>query len=197
MITMKQILLLVFVVFLSKATFAQRDIYLKLDKAESQYQKRDYKKALRTLNKRTSIRNESGYWCGNAAFDYNRNVNLLKANIYIKQEEYEDARTALNSIYLSNDNIDSIIIVTYQLEFGNDSLSKKFDSTLTNATIKCEASECYVIIPLSKENKMEFKMPLLRYSMILGKERTEEALLRMWIDEFRKSDNLELIKEKS
>jgi hypothetical protein len=196
---MKEILLLVLIVFISEAASAQIDIYSRLNKAESQYQKGKYNKALRTLNRRMSRSERSVSWCGNAALDLLRNINMLKANIYIKQKKYEDARLALNSIDLNSykDNIDSLIIVTYQLEFGKKYLSDMVDSTLTNATIKCEASDCYAVIPLSVENQMEFKIPLLKYTMILGNGSTEDALLRMWIDEFGKSKNLELLKEKS
>lgn len=91
-------------------------------------------------------------FCENAWLEANRAINLLRANIYIDKKEYQLARNYLDSISSEfvGDNLDSIRIRTFQMEYGKDSLSSMIDSSLLNTKEECgEYYFCYIIIPLT------------------------------------------------
>ena len=191
----KTSLILLFVI-LSLNSFAQLDLYSILAKAEQEYKNGNFKKALRKLQLVENKSFRSKGFCGNALLDYDRLRNLLKVKIFIKQNEYDKARIVLNSmIYeLPNDNLDSLKVITYQLQFGSDSLSKMFDFSLKSATIECvNKFNCFVLLPLSNGTQMKFKIPT-SYNLILGRKNDEESKLNLWIEKFHNTISLNLIK---
>lgn len=183
-------------IFLSLAlpTFAQKGFKV-IHKAEKKYDNRQNKKALKLLSKAEKM--NYGF-CGNAWMDADRAINLLRAKIYIDQENYQLARNSLDSIgwEYKGDNLDSIRIRTYQLEYGKDSLSNMIDTSFTNTKIECGDYDCFVIMPLSNGENLKLKVtPISNSDLIFIDD--EKKKLEIWITRFKESQNYELIKEKS
>jgi len=191
---LKHILSLFFLFILALPIFAQEGFKV-IHKAEQKYENGQNKKALKLLSKAEKM--NYGF-CGNAWTDADRAINLLRAKIYIDQENYQLARNSLDSIgwEYKGDNLDSIRIRTYQLEYGKDSLSNVIDTSFTNTKIECEDYDCFVIMPLSNGENLKLKVnPMSNSDLIFIDD--EKKKLELWIARFKESQNYKLIKEKS
>ena len=191
---LKYILSLFFLLSLALPTFAQNG-FIEIHKAEQKYENGQNKKALKLLSNAEKM--NYGF-CGNAWMDADRAINLLRAKIYIDQEDYQLARNSLDSIGLEykGDNLDSIRIRTYQLEYGKDALSNMIDTSFTNTKMECGEHECFVIIPLTDGENLKLKVnPMTNSDLILIDD--EKKKLEIWIARFKESQNYKLIKEKS
>jgi len=191
---LKHILSLFLLLSLALPTFAQKGFKV-INKAEIKYKNGQNKKALKLLSNAEKM--NFGF-CGNAWMDADRAINLLRAKIYIQQENYRLARNSLDSIgwAYKGDNLDSIRIRTYQMEFGKESLSKMIDSSLINTMVKCGEYDCYVIIPLSNGKEIKLKPnPMSNFDLIYLDDEKKKA--EKWVFRFKDSDNYKLIKEKS
>lgn len=165
-----------------------------IKKAERKYEAGKEKAALRLLNRAEKL--DYGF-CGNSWIGANRSICLLKARIYMDSDKYLEARNSLNSILWEHedDNLDSIRIRTYQLQFGKMKVSEGMDLALKNAYLESDESDCYVIMPMNGlACDFRFKMnPMNSLFVIAGKDKYEE--LKSWIEEFHSSGNYKLAKE--
>ena len=187
--------ILIFLVFfcLTLKTFAQEGFKV-IYKAEVKYENGQHERALKLL---TKAENMNYGFCGNAWMDANRAINLLRAKIYIDNKEYQMARNSLDSInweYLE-DNLDSIRIRTYQMEYGKDSLSSMIDASLVNTNVECGESDCYVIIPLTNGKLIRMKFCLFNSNLMYIADASKKK--EMWVTWFKETENYKLIKEKS
>lgn len=187
--------ILIFLVFFSLTlqTFAQEGFKV-IRKAEHKHENGQNERALKLLSK---AENMNYGFCGNAWMDANRAINLLRAKIYIDKKEYQMARNSLDSIgweYLG-DNLDSIRIRTYQMEYGKDSLSSMIDSSLVKTRIECGENDCYAIIPLTNGKVMRMKFSPFKSNLIYMADESKKT--ERWVIWFKESENYKLIKEKS
>ncbi len=186
--------ILIFLVFfcLTLQIFAQRG-YKVIYKAERKYEKGHYKKALKLLSK---AENMNYGFCG-TWMEADRAINLLRAKIYINKKEYQLASNSLDSIGRGHagDNLDSIRIRIYQMEYGKDSLSRMIDSALVNTRVECVEENCFAMIPLMNGKAIKMKGNLFNSELIFMndvKKKTE-----IWVKAFKESEHYKLIKEKS
>ncbi|UII25823.1 hypothetical protein LVD15_21350 [Fulvivirga maritima] len=193
---MKKLKILFFVLLLIELnvpTYAQKGFGVIL-KAGQKYEDGQYKKALKLLAK--AERMDYGF-CGNAWEGSERAINLLRTKIYINQENYQLARKCLNSIGLEykGDNLDSIRIRTYQMEYGKDSLSNMIDLSFNNTKVVCRENDFFVIIPLTNGEKIELKInPIFNFDLIHMDDENEKVA--KWIGSFKESENYKLIQER-
>ncbi len=165
--------------------------YEVIDKAEKLYERGRYTKAL-VLLKRAENMNYG--FCGNAWMSAHRSIGLLRSSIYIEQGKYQRARNTLDSLLslYPDDNGDSIRIVSYQLEYGKDTLSKYIDEGLENVRFHDVDFLLFVEIPLSNGIIIRLKPQILEVSRLYTKNRNEQ--IPYWREEFKKSSNYKLIK---
>ncbi len=190
---MKGVVIILVFFTLPLQTFAQKGFKV-IRKAENKFQNGRNDRALNLLSK---AENMNYGFCGNAWMDADRAINLLRAKIYIDKREYQMARNSIDSIsweYLG-DNLDSIRIKTYLMEYGKDSLSAMLDSSLVSTKVECGEYDCYAIIPLinGKVIRMKFN-PFMSDLTYMDDERKK---IEMWVPWFRDSENYKMIKEKS
>lgn len=189
--SLKNTFFLVLLLSITLSSYAQKPFKV-IHKAERKFENGQNKRALKLLSKAEKM--NLGF-CGTWD-NRDKAINLLRAKIYVDQKEYQLARNSIDSIAFWSmiDNLDSIIIRTYQMEYGKDSLSNMVDSSLINTKVVCRDYDCYALIPLTngKEIKMKISIsnPNLRY-LNDNREKAEE-----WIKEFKESENYKLIKEK-
>ena len=189
----KSIFFLLVFFSLTLPSFAQKG-YKVIRKAEKKHQYGQNDRALKLLSKAENM--NYGFF-GNAWLEANRAINLLRAKIYIDKKEYQLARNYLDSISSEfvGDNLDSIRIRTFQLEYGKDSLSSMIDSSLLNTKEECEASYfCYIIIPLT--NGKTIRMTSNSFDPNIMIESDERKKIEIWLAWFKGSENYKLIKEK-
>lgn len=164
-------------------------------KAEKSYENKNYSKTLKLL---LNAENRDYGFCGNAWIEANHEINKLRAEVYINQGEYQLARSSLDSILYEfiGDNLDSIKIRTYQMEFGKESLIKIIDSSLLRVSIiESEIGDFYIIIPLLGLESKEIKLkvyPMKIFEVIVMHEESKRNI--MWLESFRKTSNYRLIK---
>ena len=160
--------------------------YKVIDRAEAKYQKGKYDKALRLLNKAEKM--DYGF-CGNAWIEADMAIMDLRVSIYMAKKEYQKVRNSLDSSGLGfTEYSDSIRIVTYQMEYGKDSLAKMIDSSLQNINIRYINDICIADIQLTNGDFIQLKSPWILFS-----KSTEENKAK-WLFAFRKSRNYRLIK---
>ena len=190
---MKRILFYIVFLSLSLQIYAQKGCKM-IRKAEHKYENGHNDRALKLLSK---AENMNYGFCGNASMDANRTINLLKAKIYINKKEYQMARNSLDSIGWEHigDNLDSIRIRTYQMEYGKDSLSNMIDSSLVNTKVDCREYECYSIITLTNGIVLKLNVNSINNNLIYLAE--EKKKVEIWVTWFKESENYKLIKEKS
>ncbi len=129
-----------------------------IQKAESNVNEGNSKKALKLLNKAEKM--DYGF-CGNAYIEAENRIDFLRSMIYLKNKNYELARASLDSIvwFSERNDIDSIKVWTYQQELGSKYLNRIIDSSLKKSIVKCNENDCYGIIPLkNKETTLKFKI---------------------------------------
>lgn len=178
---------------LSLQIYAQEGFKM-IRKAEHKYENGHNNSALKLLSK---AENMNYGFCGNASMDANRAINLLKAKIYINKKEYQMARNSLDSIGWEHisDNLDSIRIRTYQMEYGKDSLSNMIDSSFVNTKVDCRECDCYSIITLTNGKVLKLKVNSIKNNLICLAE--EKKKVEFWVTWFIESENYKLIKDKS
>ena len=187
-----KLILLLLTLTISLHAFSQNGFEL-ISKAENRYAHGHTNSALRLLDKAEKV--NYGF-CGNAWSDAKRAIILLRAEIYIQQQEYQLARNSVDAIsygYLK-DNFDSIRIRTYQMEYGKDSLSSMIDTSLVNAKVECEGYDCFALIPLTNGKAVKLKLEPT-YELIVTDDTTKKA--EIWVSWFKKSENFKLLLEKS
>ena len=169
-------------------------------KAERKNENGQNERALKLLSK---AENMNIGFCYSISIDANRAINLIRAKIYIDKKEYQMARNSLDSICLEyfddwkylRDNLDSIRIRTYQMEYGKDSLSSMIDSSLVNTKVKCEYYSCIAIIPLKNGKEIKMRFNQINFDLMFMDD--EKQKVEIWVDRFKKSENYKLIKENS
>lgn len=179
--------------FLSFFQYAHaQDGFKVIRKAQRKYDIGLNKKALKLLEKADNM--DYGF-CGNAWMDANREINTLRATIYIDQKQYQLARNSLDSIFWEypNDNFDSIRIRTYQFEFGKDSLAQLFDSSLDDVKIECSEFACFFDFPLRNGQTMRLKLSSVNNFELFSEEKDDEERLQKWLERFRASENYKMI----
>jgi hypothetical protein len=135
-------------------------------------------------------------FCGNAWGAANSSINLLRAKIYMKQQKFQLVRSSLDSIgwNYGTDNIDSIKIRSYQLEFGRTYLRNTIDSALLHAQIDCNTYDCFLNLPLSNGSTVRMKTNSELFLNLLYLK-TDQQKVAFWLEHFRKSQSYQIIKE--
>ena len=151
----KVILILFLFTNLNLVKLYSQNSYNDLVKAEKLLEKGNHKKALRKLDDAIKHKNCT---CGNCEYEINYQTNLMRYKIYSKLSKYEQARNALDSIYYSTEQIDSLKIVTYKLQLGEKKLKRIIDSSIKNSKIECENEICFALIPYEKNSYLKFKL---------------------------------------
>ena len=169
-----------------------------IEKAEKKFERKHYRKTLLLLNQAE----EMNYgFCGNAWMDANRSINLLRVRVHLAQKNYQLARNSLDSIAFEyrDDHFDSIIVRTYQLEIGVDSLSNMIDQSLKNTFFISEKLDWFALIPLTNgvdTLRFKIKSDNLRFLFdTMNYEQNQERLYKVWLDEFLTTDTYILIKQ--
>jgi hypothetical protein len=193
MIDLKYVLIFLVFFNLILQTFAQKGFKV-IHKAEQKYEDGQNKRALELLSKAEKM--NYGF-CGNARMGAKRAINLLRTKIYINKKEYQLARNSLDSIgwEYKGDNLDSIKIRTYQMEYGKDSLSNMIDSSLVNTKVECEEYDCFAIIALKNGKEIKMKVNPIDFDLIYISDEKKKA--EIWVNWFKESENYKLIKEKN
>ena len=172
---------------------AQRGFHV-IRKAERKYEAGKRKAALRLLNRAEKL--DYGF-CGNSWIEANRSIWLLRSRVYLESGKYLKARNSLDSISweYKGDNLDSIRIRIYQLEFGKMKVSQGIDFAIKKARLECKELECYVIMPM-KGLDYDFRFKMNSMDSVISVARNDKDVsLKGWIDEFHSSGNYELAKE--
>lgn len=188
-----KVIFLIFLLGYSGFTYGHKGFEI-IRKAEEKFEKGESKKALKLLKK--AEKKDYGF-CGNAVLTASRSINLLRAKIYMNQGEYEKARNSLNLIYAeySEDNIDSIRIRTYQMEFGKEVLGGMVGSLENTHIEEEEDGYFYVKIPLQNGIEMRLKIAS-KESLPYMLEENKDKRAKMWVEKFKTSDNYKLLKGK-
>jgi hypothetical protein len=162
-------------------------------KAQKKYEHTKYKKALHLLDKAEHM--DYGF-CANAWGAANSSINLLRAKIYMEQQKFQLVRNSLDSIdwNYGTDNIDSIKIRSYQLEFGRTYLRNTIDSALLHAQIDCNTYDCFLNLPLSNGSTIRMKTNSELFLNLLYLK-TDQQKVAFWLEHFRKSQSYQIIKE--
>jgi len=187
---MKFIILSLFLINIKFELCAQKGFKI-IQKAEQKYLDGNYSKSMKLLDKADKM--DYGF-CGNAWMDAYKAIHFLRAQNYIKTKNYQLARNHLDSIQ-SQDNYDSIRIITYQLELGKDSLRKMIDASLEKAFISCIDYTCYANIPLTNgKTILKLKINLIQNRDIVS-ETDDRKKRELWLNKFLSSNNYKMIFE--
>lgn len=179
----KIILILFLFTNLNLVKLYSQNSYNDIVKAEKLLEKGDYKKALRKIN--NAIKNKN-CTCGNCEWEINYQTNIIRYKIYLKLSDYEQARNALDSIYYSTELIDSLKIVTYKSQLGEEKLKNIIDSSINNSKIECENEICFAFIPYGTDSYLKFKLNFYLISEYLySSEKPTD--IQIWNDYFLNS----------
>ncbi len=173
------------------AMFGQEGFRL-IDKAEERYKAGDYVRALLLLDRAAA---EDYGFCGNARIDADNSIAKLRAKIYMDQKQYDLVRKVADSLWFND--MDSLKIVTYQLEIGKDSLSNMIDSSLVHAFIDFHCAEnCWAYIPLTNgKDTLCFKVSRQIAIRMSYRSMTAEEMLNLWKAEFTGSKKYGWLKQ--
>ncbi|MCB9261329.1 MAG: hypothetical protein H6607_02980 [Flavobacteriales bacterium] len=166
--------------------------FMLLDKAEKNVTKGKNEKALKQITEAETC----GYCtCGLCVMQVNEKANLLRYEIYKRLGEHKLSRQSLDSIYTSNNTIDSLKVLSYQMEFGKEFLSNKIDSALIKSKITCDEHDCFVQIPLDEGGKeIRLKIGFVE-SFQIQKIESETDRIEKWREQFNQSNIYKMIKE--
>ena len=151
----KIILILFLFTNLNLVKLYSQNSYNDIVKAEKLLEKGNYKKALRKID--NAIKNKN-CTCGNCEWEINYQTNIIRYKIYSKLLDYEQARNALDSIYYSTEQIDSLKIVTYKSQLGEEKLKNIIDSSINKSKIECKNEICFALIPYENNSYLKFKL---------------------------------------
>ena len=136
-------------------------------------------------------------FCGNAWMAASKGINILRCQNYLELEQYDLARTYLDSIYSFKTilQIDSLRWKSYQLELGADSLSSIIDNSLENSVYVDSVFYHLVYIPLPNENNLaKFTVNYQTIRAYRNENNSTETIKEYWISEFKKSSLYAMIK---
>lgn len=176
----------------SESLQAQRGFRL-IEKAEKEVESTRYRKALKLLKK---AEKEDYGICGNAGLTAQFEIDSLKFIVFYQLIDYEAARKSLDSLlsFGKRDDLDSLKIITYQAECGNEILKQTIDTSLSGAYVECSEYDCYGNIPIEKTEKIiRLKIHGDYFKYMFVEDNTERN--NLWIDEFRESEAYKLIKQ--
>jgi hypothetical protein len=157
--------------------------YNDLVKAEKLFEKGNYKKALLKIGDAIKHKNCT---CGNCEWEINYQTNIIRFKIYSKLSDYEQARNALDSIYYSTEQIDSLKIITYKVQLGKEKLKNIIDSSINKSKIECENEICFALIPFENDSYLKFKLNIDLISKYLySSEKPKDS--QIWNDYFLNS----------
>jgi hypothetical protein len=179
----KIILILFFFTNLNVVKLYSQNSYNDIVKVEKLLEKGNYKKALRKINNAIKHKNCT---CGNCEWEINYKTNIIRFKIYSKLSDYEQARNALDSIYYSTEQIDSLKIITYKFQLGKEKLKNIIDSSINKSKIECENEICFALIPYENDSYLKFKLNLDLISKYLySSEKPKDS--QIWNDYFLNS----------
>jgi hypothetical protein len=165
-----------------------------IKRAEQKFENGNSKRALKLLLK---AEQNKDVFCGTAAFQKDNAIGVLRARIYVAAKAYSEARRALQQPHVFGQNVDSLTILSYQLEFGADVLKQNIDKGLDNSYISYNESLeiYYVCVPITKDLVIQFNTFFFNHS-IEPDRRTdyEHSFLRRWVTKFRESSLYEWVK---
>lgn len=175
--------LIIFLLFINLPAFGQESFDI-LRKAEAKYEKGKFKKATQLLAEADAMHDCT---CGNCAITKENWITRLSSQIALEQGDYLSARTIIDSANLSffpTPKLDSLLWLTYQMEYGKDSLSNMLDYGIENAF--CETDSNYIVrmfLPLPNKEKIAFT-PSLNGRPIYGWKYAPESIVEDWQKEF-------------
>lgn len=207
---MKYIKHLFIALLLVQCTFvnAQRGFKV-LAKAEKQYEKGNYEKTLKLLDKVDNMSDES--FKDSHIDTVKRKITWLKASAYIEMKEYQLARNTIETSALRFFKIDydSLYMVSYRKEYGTDYLRTQIQKTIKNDDFKtimicrifCSDEDSYkrsddtCIASFTLENGEIIIIPFSIYGMLYDIYKEDE--IKMMIKEdLLKSRNYQLLTQK-
>lgn len=180
---MKIIIILFLFTNLNLVKLYSQKSYKHIVKAEKLFEKGNYKKALQKID--DAIKHKDCI-CGNCEYQINYQTNLLRYKIYSKLSNYEQARNALDAIYFSTEQIDSLKIVTYKDQLGKEKLKQIIDASINKTIIECENEICFALIPYENNLYLKFKLNLdVVYEYLYSFEKAKDK--QVWNDYFLNS----------
>jgi len=184
---MKRLIKIILILFvftnLNVVKLYSQNSYNDIVKAEKLLEKGNYKKALLKIDSAIKHKNCT---CGNCEWEINYQTNIIRFKIYSKLSDYEQARNALDSIYYSTEQIDSLKIITYKVQFGKEKLKKIIDSSINKSKIECVNEICFALIPYENDSYLKFKLNLELISKYLySSEKPKDS--QIWNDYFLNS----------
>lgn len=184
---MKRLIKIILILFLftnlNVVKLYSQNSYNDIVKAEKLLEKGNYKKALRKIDNAIKHKNCT---CGNCEWEINYKTNTIRFKIYSKLSDYEQARNALDSIYYSTEQIDSLKIITYKLQLGKEKLKNIIDSSINKSKIECENEICFALIPYENDSYLKFKLNLDLISKYLYSSKKPKDS-QIWNDYFLNS----------
>lgn len=179
----KNILILFFFTNLSLVKLYSQNSYNDIVKAEKLLEKGKYKKALQKIDNAIKHKKCS---CGNCEWEINYQTNLIRFKIYSKLLNYEQAQNALDSIFYSTEQIDSLKIITYKFQLGEKRLKDIIDLSINKSRIECENEICYALIPYENDSYLKFKLNFdLINKYLYSSEKPKDS--QIWNDYFLNS----------
>lgn len=139
--------------------------------------------------------------CGSCLEERNKKANLLRYQIYSSLEQHLAARQALEQIDFSytNNQVDSLKILSYQAEFGKELLAEKIDTALEHIAILCVDEICFAELSLTNEALLRFQLPfVMNHSYLIARTELDgQEVIQRWCTYFKKSSLYPLLQQKN
>lgn len=192
MLKLFKFLIIALLVFFFKTDTVAQDGFKIIRKAEKQFEKKHYQKTLNLLAKADTA--DYGF-CGNAHAQADNHINFLYAKTYMAMNQYANARKHLkyNTFCGNRYQIDSMIWVSYQMQYGKDSLSKMVDVSLSQANMEYTQLEYYIHIPLTNGDFIHYRIDYLKEweSIFIFNGKIKAQL---WVANFKQSTIYKMVK---
>lgn len=168
---------------LSSQVLAQKG-FKYITKAKRKYECGQYNSTIHLLAKA----NKENYgFCGNAWVEAKRDIYELYGKIFFQLGAYDSSRKYFNSNFCGADkSIDSLIVRSYQLQYGISNMKKIIDTGFIHSTIKCPELYCFLIVPFNN-NKDSIKLRLKGYQVDNLVNIDENMKTEVWREMVRKS----------
>ena len=165
-----------------------------LKKAGLKLEKGKASQASRLIDKAESI---SDCTCGSCVLSKALRVDQLRAQIAIKEGDYIEARTHIHLFdpsMVHTPILDSLFWISYQQQYGKDSLSRMIDYGVSNAYCQSDSNQTYnVYLPLQNEDTLIFA-PSLNEASISANRYSAKRALELWQKAFRASNTYIILK---
>lgn len=165
-----------------------------LKKASLKLKKGKASQASRLIDKAEII---SDCTCGSCVVSKFLRVTQLRTQIALKEGDYIKARTYIDSFDWSmiyTPLLDSLFWLSYQQQYGKDSLSRMIDYGISNAYCQSDSNRTYnVYLPLQNQDTLIFA-PSLNEASISANRYSAKMALELWQKAFRASNTYIILK---